>query len=165
MICLLNSAEPRRWRRIDPADIKITPLWDQERWPQFHNRLLKRIFRELRRHGLGHKIIASYAAPSLYQELEGRLPVRLIYSYLSNMLPRRALVRRLRGIQPPMDVEGTMRLLDSATVDGKRLSAAYRHRQMLRFLVDFTVLRRDLKLAYRAHQIMNGIRVLTAPQI
>ncbi|MCP5407256.1 MAG: hypothetical protein H6963_02690 [Chromatiaceae bacterium] len=161
MICLLNSAEPRRWRRIDPADIKITPLWDQERWPQFHNRLLKRIFRELRRHGLGHKIIASYAAPSLYQELEGRLPVRLIYSYLSNMLPRRALVRRLRGIQPPMDVEGTMRLLDSATVDGKRLSAAYRHRQMLRFLVDFTVLRRDLKLAYRAHQIMNGIRVLT----
>ena len=106
MICLLNSAEPRRWRRVDPGDTRITPLWEQERWPQFHNRLLKRIFRELRKHRLGHKIIASYTAPSLYQELEGRLPVRLIYNYLSNMLPRRILVRRLRGIQPAMDVEG-----------------------------------------------------------
>ncbi|MCB1750736.1 MAG: hypothetical protein KDI74_03365 [Gammaproteobacteria bacterium] len=160
MTYLLNSAEPRRWRRVDAADTKITPLWDQEQWPQFHNRLLKKIFRELRRQGLGHKIIASYTAPSLYQELEGRLPVRLIYNYLSNMLPRRVLVRRLRSIQPTMSVEGTMRLLDSATVNGNRLSTAYRHRQMLRFLVDFTVLRRDLKQAYRAHQIMNSIRVL-----
>ena len=160
MISLLNSAEPQRWLRIDPADNKITPLWSHEHWPQFHNRVLRRIFRELRKHGLGHKIIASYTAPPLYQELEGRLPVRLIYYYLANMLPRRALVRRLRGMQPAMDVEGTMRLLDSATLNGTRISTAYRHRQMIRFLVDFTVLRRDLKQAYRAHQVMNGIRVL-----
>jgi len=163
MIHLLNSVEPRRWRRVDPGNTRITPLWKQERWPQFHNRLLKRIFRELRKQKLGHKIIASYTAPLLYQELEGRLPVRLIYSYLSNILPRRVLLRRLRGIQPAMDVEGAMRLLDSATVNGSRLSTAYRHRQMLRFLVDFTVLRRDLKRAYRAHKVMNGIRVLTRP--
>jgi len=157
---LLNSAKPRRWRRTDTGDTVITRLWEQERWPQFHNQLLKRIFNEFRKHRLGHKIIASYTAPALYQELEGRLPVRLIYQYLANAIPRRVLVRRLRGIQPPMDVEGTMRLLDGATINGDRMSTVYLHRLMLRFLVDFIVLRCDLKQAYRSHRTMNGIRVL-----
>lgn len=156
-----NSAEPRRWRRVASGKTEIVRLWPNDFWPDFHNRMLKKIFQGLNQQGLGDKIIASYSAPLLYQELGGRLPVRLIYGYLANMLPRRTLVRRLRTLQPAINIEETMRLLDGATVNGERLSTAYRHRQMLNFLVDFAVLRRDLKNAYRAHQIMNGIRVLT----
>lgn len=160
---LLNSAEPRRWRRVAPGKSEITRLWQNQYWPSFHNRLLKRVLHRLDQRGLGDKVIANYAAPQLYQELGGRLPVRLIYGYLANMLPRRILVRRLRTMQPAPNIEETMRMLDSATVNGERLSTAFRHRQMLNFLVDFALLRRDLKNAYRAHQIMNGIRVLTRP--
>ncbi|MCP5415906.1 MAG: hypothetical protein H6965_02320 [Chromatiaceae bacterium] len=158
---LLKSVKPRWWRRIDFGESTVTSLWDQELWPEFHNQVLKRIFREFRKHHLVHKIAASYTAPGLYRKLDGRLPVRWIYHYLSNTLSRKALLRRLQRDQLVVDVEACMQLLDNAKPGGKHLSSAFQRRQMVRFLVDFLRLRSDLKQAYCAHRLMNSIRVLT----
>jgi class 3 adenylate cyclase len=54
-----------------------------------------------------------------------------------------------------------MNRLDGVLHEVRHQPAGFRHRQMLQFLQDFALLRRDLRQAYRAYQAMNSIRVLT----
>lgn len=137
--------------------------WPQPQWPEYHRRLLKRLFREFRSSGLERRVLACDAAPGLYKELNGQLPVRLICRYLEGTIGRREMQRRLEAIPSLDDPLRAMRVLNRALTGVRRQPAGRRRSAVLRFLVDFARLRRDLKLAYRAHWTMNRIRLLERP--
>jgi hypothetical protein len=155
-----------RWGAALDPDHEISSAnapWLQSQWPEFHHRLLKRIFCEIRRTGLERKILACNAAPGVFEGLNGQLPVRTICRYLEGVIRRRDMLRRLESMQSLEDPAQAMRLLNRAQTAIQRQPASRRRSVVLRFLIDFALFRRDLKLAYRAHWIMNRIRLLERP--
>ena len=161
---LVYSVEPKGSLHLDAGDMPIRPLWEQKEWPAFQRRLLKQLFREFHRNGLERHILAGHAAPTVYRELNGRLPVRLIYRYLMGSMRRRTLQRRLNGISGQGDPARIMKVLDRAASSIRRMPSGRRHQLVLRFLHEFAMLRRDLKLGYLAHVAMDRINILTRPR-
>ncbi len=136
------------------------PAFDH--WPEFRQRLFTKLFRELERKGLEGRILAFHAAPSVYREVAGRVPVRLICQYLGGAIHRRDLQRRLSGTRPPGELSRLIKVLHTALQGIKRFEVRVKRKIVLRFLVDFTLFRRDLKLAYGVYKAFNDIRLLTS---
>ncbi len=155
----------RRGAALDPdhGASAANAHWSQGQWPEFHHRLLKRIFREVRHNGLERRILACNAAPEIFEDLNGQVPVRIVCRYLEGVIPRRDMLRRLEGVSPG-DSARVMSLLHRAQTVIHRMSASHRRPIVLRFLTDFARFRRDLKLAYRTHWTMNRIRLLERSQ-
>ncbi|MCP3868383.1 MAG: hypothetical protein GY703_09865 [Gammaproteobacteria bacterium] len=130
------------------------------RWVEFRQQLVDELFRAVSRSGLEDKILACHEASFLYKELNGGVPVRVICQYLEGSIRRRELQRKLASIQPPADQARVLKLLDKAISDFKYMAGSKKKEIGLRFLVDFTVFRRDLKLAYKAYKAINGICLL-----
>ncbi len=137
--------------------------WNHDRWVEFHGRTLRNLVKSMRRLGLESRILAAYAAPEHHKQLAGALPVRLIAQYLSGQLSRRAILLRLRAVGAQTNLERSLSILDQGASKLKRMPAAQRRAQLHKFIIDFTLFRRDLKLAYYAHRTMSGIRILTRP--
>jgi hypothetical protein len=161
---ILFTTRPGILQRLQPEAGYDKTLWPQRRWPEYHHRLLKRIFREFRSRGLDRQVLACAMAPQVYRELGSRLPLRIICQYLAGSLPRQDMLRRLNGQNSLADPGQAMKLLDRRLAAVARTPARRRRWHILRFICDFALLRRDLKLAYRAHWAMNRIRLLSHPQ-
>ncbi len=164
MDLLLNSVRPSGTQDNDSSPVKTINPWKQEQWFAYHRRLLKSIFQGFRNNRMEQKILAGYAAPAIFEEMDGRIPVRTIYRYLSGVLRRREVQRQLSVMQLPLGPVQTMKILDRALTGIRRMPNRHRLHLLIRFMSDFTVLRRDLKLAYRAYRAMNQIHVLTRPR-
>ena len=149
---------PHAHARKEPS--AAHPAFDH--WPEYRQRLLQKLFRELERKGLEGRILAFHAAPSVYRELAGRVPVRLICQYLGGAIHRRDLQRRLSGTQPPGELSRLIKVLHTKLQGIKRTEVRVKRKIVLRFLIDFTLFRRDLKLAYGVYKAFNGIRLLTS---
>jgi class 3 adenylate cyclase len=132
-----------------------------KRWQRFHSILLEQLFRSLKRGRFLDKILANREAPQLYEELKGELPVRLIVRYLEGALSHRSMQQRLQTLTGLADKPAVLRLLQQRRQTIRAMPGSQRRRYAVEFLKDFAVLRRDLKLAYRAYWIMNQIRLLT----
>jgi len=161
---LIYSVEPKGSLALETGAMPIRPLWEQKGWTAFHGRFLKRLFREFRHNGLEQRILAGHSAPAVYRELNGRLPVRLIYRYLMGEMKRRALQRRLQGMTGQGDLARIMRVLDRAASGIRAMPRGRCQYLILCFLHEFTMLRRDLKLGYLAHVAMDRINILTRPR-
>jgi len=164
MELLLNSVRPSGAQGSGPSPVKTTNPWKQEQWPAYHRRLIKRIFQGFRNNRVDQKILASYAAPAIFEEMDGRIPVRTIYRYLSGTLRRRDVQRQLSVTQLPLGPVQTMKTLDRALTGIRHMPNRHRLHLLTRFMCDFAVLRRDLKLSYRAYRAMDQIHVLTRPR-
>ena len=161
---ILLATRPGIWQRLQPACHSAKAIWRQRRWPEYHQRLPRRIFKALKNRGLDRYVLACAMAPPIYRELKGRLPARVICQYLSGTISRQGMLRRIDGMHALADPEQAMKLLDRGLRAVTGMPARRRRWHLLRFLCDFTLLRRDLKLAYRAHWAMNRIRLLTHSQ-
>ena len=160
---LIYSVPLRGALARETASIPIRHLWEQADWPLFQRRLLRRLFREFRRSGLERRILAGHAAPSVYSELDGRLPVRQIYRYLAGTLKRRVLQRRLKAM-PGRHPLHMLKILDRAVTSIRYMPRGRRQYLVLCFLHEFAMLRRDLKLAYQCHRAMGRIHILRQPR-
>ena len=109
--------------------------------------------------GILRRVIASYRTPRLYHQLNQRVPIRDIYRYLSGVESRRDLLKHLHAMTPEMANEA-VRALDTVVNYIKRMPNAKHEDYTRRYLKDFLCFRRDLKLAYFAHQKMSHIRLL-----
>jgi len=146
-------------RRQDPnAPLEI------KRWQRFHSILLEQFFRGLKRGHLLDRILATREAPHIYEELKGELPVRLIVHYLEGSISHRRMQQRLAGLTGISDKGALLRLLQQRRLAIRTMPKSQRRRYAVDFLKDFAVLRRDLKLAYRAYWIMNQLHLLTRPE-
>ncbi|MEJ1487918.1 MAG: hypothetical protein RPU72_06140 [Candidatus Sedimenticola sp. (ex Thyasira tokunagai)] len=135
--------------------------WQNPHWPQFHARLLKRLLRQFKKGGLEQEILASHAAPEVYQDLKGCLPVRLVCQYLAGDIKKQGLQRKLSGMPGVNNPVQVMKVLDRAQSAIRNMPTATRRRRVFSFVRHFSIFRRDLKLAHQAFSAMSRIRILS----
>lgn len=122
------------------------------RWPRFHARMIRALLKQFSKCGLEREIIASHVAPEVYQDLEGRLPVRLICQYLAGDIKKKNLQRKLSGmpgVDNPLQVMKVMELAHNAI---RTMPVATRRQRVFSFARHFAIFRRDLKLAHQPLQ-------------
>ncbi len=135
--------------------------WQNPRWPRFHARLLKRLLRQFKKGGLEQEILASHAAPGVYEDLKGCLPVRLVCQYLAGDIKKQGLQRKLSGMPGVNNPVQVMKVLDRAQSAIRNMPTATRQRRIFSFVRHFSIFRRDLKLAHQAFSAMSRIRILS----
>lgn len=153
---LLEDATVRKIRGVEQK-VRIHPMSGGGNWRRF----LADIIRFLQQAGVGKKVLAAREAPALYNQLHGQVPVRLICQYLEGNLSQRKLIRRLAGAKNLKDPTDIIKLLDKASAKIRHVTKTQLQTYLLQFLKEFARLRRDLKMAYRSHWIMNHLRILT----
>jgi len=132
--------------------------WQNPECEKTREKLQTELFRRLERAGIIRRAIASYRAPRLYHQLKGQVPIKEIYHYLAELLPKKALIKRLSST-PDKGAE-VIKALDVVLGYIRRMPGAKQQEYALRYLKDFLTFRRDLKLAYYSYQQMSRLRVL-----
>ncbi len=156
---ILSFKGPSRYaRRIQSRHDQQAGTPDQ--WKSLSQHVLSEARRRFRQAGFMEKIFASHEAPKVYRELHERVPLGLITQYLEGGIPRRKLLQKLSGIKGVTQPDIVKKVLDIAAGRIENMSKARRDYRLKCFLRDFTVLRRDIKLAYQSHCAMNGIKIL-----
>jgi hypothetical protein len=110
--------------------------------------------------GLLPRIYAEAMVPAVYDDLQGRLPVPLIFDYLAGTASRRDMYRCLDAIRNEAEADAALRRLNSARSAIRSMGLAARRRCVVDFLIRFARLRRDLKLAHLAYRVMDQVRLL-----
>jgi class 3 adenylate cyclase len=151
-----KSADEGGWFSRSP-ELYVSP-WQNPVCEKTREKLQAELFRRLDRAGILPRAIASYRAPRLYHQLKGQVPIKDIYFYLADQLPKKTLAKRL-ATTPDKGVE-VLKVLDVVLNYIRRMTTAKQKEYALRYLKDFLTFRRDLKLAYYSYQQMSRLRVL-----
>lgn len=131
-----------------------------DQWSALSGQVLSEVRRRFKQAGLINIILASHEAPKVYKELHGRVPLGLICKYLEGDIPRRKLLQKLSVIKGLTQPDIAKKVLEIAAGRIENISKARHDYRIKTFLLDFAVLRRDMKLAYQTHCAMNGIKIL-----
>lgn len=156
---VFSAPLPKSLRLDRDSESPLRP-WKQPQWRDFHQRLLRQLLRQFMGTPLERSIHACHAAPTLYREINGALPVRVIAQYLAGELPRKQLWQRFGKGLEQAGGEGFVRRLEQVRQVIQTAPGARRRRRVLSFLRYFLHLRRDLKLARQAHRLMERVRLL-----
>ncbi|WP_052761276.1 hypothetical protein [Sedimenticola thiotaurini] len=161
---IVYSVKHRSTIRTDVDDPRLRVTWENDKWPGFHHRLMKRILKTFQGTRIERDLLACHAAPGIYQELNRQVPVRIICLYLSGRMTRRELKRKLNSLQSKAVPVKVIPVLDRMVTIIKGMPASRRRRRIFSFLRHFALFRRDLKQAYQAHVAMNRIHLLVRPE-
>ncbi|MEJ2529424.1 MAG: hypothetical protein P8Z39_04925 [Gammaproteobacteria bacterium] len=145
----------RSAQRNHTPDLKSDP-----RWKRLNEHLVTEVQRRFRQAGITTKIYAAHEAPKVYKELHGRVPLGLISRYLEGSLSKRRLAGKLSGLKSVSQPDMVRKVLEIAAGRIRNMSKERRQYRIKCFLRDFVVFRRDLKLAYQSHFVMNSIKIL-----
>jgi len=138
--------------------------WTHDGWQDFQGAVADALIRGLDLHGLGPRIILLYWLRAIGSRLGRPVPLSIVRDFVEGRLPRRRLAQRLEGIGLGLEPASVARVFERAAAQLKRLEPHERSRYLGRYLADFLVLRRDLKLAYKTYEAMDGIRLLDDSQ-
>jgi len=162
------------WRESELGDFRLSGrrgaetanslCWGQSGWQDFQTSVVEELFRYLDLNGLGSRIVLLYWLPAMEKKLGRPVPLSLVLDFVEGRLPRRRLAQRLESLSLGLDPGSVARVLERTTVQLKRLGGSERSRFLGRYLTDFLVLRRDLKLAYKTYEAIDGIRLVEDPQ-
>lgn len=133
-------------------------LWKNSECDRLQERLQAEIHKRLEKSGITRRAIAAYRTPRLYRQLNGQVPIREIYLYLSDQLTKKVLSKRLastadKGV-------AVIKALDVVLNYIRRMPPAKQQDYATHYLKDFMTFRRDLKLAYYSYQQMSRLRIL-----
>jgi len=150
--------------------------WASPRWRSFRLATRARLHRRLEQAGIAERIVLCYWLPTLRARLSAALPLSVLVAYCAGGLSRRQLRQQLgalddrlhtglytgldTGKKPRLDVAAGTRALDQLQDRLRRMGPADRAPYLDRFLSDFVVLRRDLKLAFKTYEAMDRLRLL-----
>lgn len=143
--------------QTDPAH------WHRPGWSDFQRAIVSELHRCLDLQGLTRRIALIYRLPAIRSQLGRPVPFSLALDFMEGRLPRRRLAERIDGLRLGLDPVTTARVLQRTVTDLKHLPPQGWARYLNRYLVDFLVLRRDLKLAYKTFEAMDGIRLIDEP--
>lgn len=132
--------------------------WQNPECEKLRLKLQAELFKSLEREGITRRAIAAYRTPRLYRQLNGQVPIREVYHYLAEQLPKKALNRRLASA--PDKGAAVIKALDVVLNYIRRMPVPKQQEYAARYLKDFLTFRRDLKLAYYSYQQMSRLRVL-----
>ncbi len=150
--------------RTDHDVPRLRVTWENDKWPGFHQRLMKQILKGFQGSRIERNLLACHAAPGVYQELNRQVPVRLICLYLAGRMKKRELQRKLNNLQGKAVPAQVIKVLDRMLLMIKSMPAPRRRRRIFSFLRHFALFRRDLKQAYQAHAAMRRIHLLVRPE-
>lgn len=134
--------------------------WPQPRWAAFQREILVALREGLERSGLRRAIEIAYAMPAVRASVGHPLPLSLVLDYAEGRLIRRRLEQRLAAVRNGLDATAVQQALDRTLGSLRRRDPAAADALLRRYLLDFLVLRRDLKLAYKTFELLDGIRLL-----
>ncbi|WP_295887619.1 hypothetical protein [uncultured Thiohalocapsa sp.] len=166
--CWLDEpANIRRLMQVPDAEtgsgdssLLLAPVqWSSTRWLGFRRGLRAGLHRRLVHAGFIDRIVLCYWMPALRAQLGAELPLALVADYCAGHLSRRRLSDRLATLDAQVERAEALRMLERCQTALRRLDGEERAGYMDRFIGDFLVLRRDLKLAYKTYQAMDRLRL------
>ncbi|MGB5834305.1 MAG: hypothetical protein WBG92_20295 [Thiohalocapsa sp.] len=134
--------------------------WASPQWQAFRAKTRAQLHQRLESVGTAERIVLCYLLPTLRAQIGAPVPLSLIADYARGRLPRRRLESRLRALDGQIDLDTAIRALDRCHGSVTSMNAPDRAPYLDRFLGDFLVLRRDLKLAYKTYEAMDRLRLL-----
>jgi hypothetical protein len=157
----------RRLLQVPDADsgtgdssLLLAPVqWSSRRWLGFRRLLRQRLHLRLLHTGFADRIVLCYWMPALRAQLGAPLPLALVADFCAGNLSRRRLGERLATLDTQVERVDVLRMLERCQAALRRLDAEERAGYLDRFVGDFLVLRRDLKLAYKTYQAMDRLRL------
>jgi len=167
LTCWLD--EPEELRRfltggapaVGPGAAEV--IESDPRWREFRRAVTAELHLCLQMHGLGERLAWVYWLSGIRAQIGKAVPLPLLADFFEGRLSRRRLLQRLEAQRPSAEAASLVRLIDRSLGETRRSALLGRGGELNRYLVDFAVLRRDLKLAYRVYEAMDGIRLLDAP--
>jgi class 3 adenylate cyclase len=141
-----------------PSEQKKKSAWGGAECESLRKELQLHLLKRLDRAGVMPRAIAAYRTQRLYHQLNGQVSIKDIYHFLTGDLPRRTLVKRLANT--PDKGSEVLKALDVVFSYIRRMPADKNQEYTIRYVKDFLVFRRDLKLAYYTYQQMSRLRVL-----
>jgi class 3 adenylate cyclase len=135
-----------------------TSHWHNSECDRLQEKLQSEIQKRLERAGITRRAIAAYRTPRLYRQLNGQVPIKDVYLYLAEQLPKKAISKRLAST--PDKGVAVIKALDVVLNYIRRMPTSKQQDYAARYLRDFLTFRRDLKLAYYSYQQMSRLRVL-----
>ncbi len=132
--------------------------WRDSECDKLQDKLQAEVHKRLERAGVTRRAIAAYRTPRLYRQLSGQVPIKEVYLYLTEQLPKKAISKRLAS-SPDKGV-AVIKALDVVLNYIRRMPAPKQQEYAARYLKDFLTFRRDLKLAYYSYQQMSRLRIL-----
>ena len=156
---LLLDPEPARHNAM--GETQAVPAHRQHSgWPLWQRDLLEQLAAGLEAEGRRRAIEVAYALPGLRTQLGQSLPLSLVLDYADGHLTRRRLERHLATLRGGLDPLVVFQTLERVQAQRLRQTPAEALALIGHYLVDFLTLRRDLKLAYKTFETMDGIRLL-----
>jgi hypothetical protein len=151
-------------RMADPGlDSRVSPgrgYWEDARWSGFQRALTAELFLCLEMQGLARAVVLLYRLSAARTPSGDPLPFLPVLDYVEGHISRKRLMQRLQYKRVGLDQAAVSRLIDAIIEDVKRVSERDKSAYLHRYLVDFLRLRRDLKLAFKAYETMDAIRLV-----
>jgi class 3 adenylate cyclase len=155
---LLMRRQPAESGWFSHAESAGTSPWQSQECDKLQERLQAELLKRLDRSGITRRAIAAYRTPRLFRQLNGQLPIKEIYLYLVEDIPKKSISKRLAST--PDKGVAAIKALDVVLNYIRRMPAAKHQEYAARYLKDFLTFRRDLKLAYYSYQQMSRLRIL-----
>jgi class 3 adenylate cyclase len=142
------------------SSLMLAPVqWSSARWTHFRRELREHLHRRLLHAGFVERIVLCYWMPALRAQLGAAMPLALVADFCSGNLSRRRLGERLGMLEGQVERGDALRMLERCQTALRRLESDERAGYLDRFMGDFLMLRRDLKLAYKTYQAMDRLRL------
>ncbi len=161
-LLIRKPAQESGWFSRNKSEEEDISAWQDPDCNKLQQKLQAELFKRMDRSGISQRAIAAYRTPRLYHQLKGQLPLKDIYLYLSDQLPKKAITKRLAST--PDKGVAALKALDVVLNYIRKMPAAKQQSYTTRYLRDFLTFRRDLKLAYYSYQQMSRIRVLQSAE-
>jgi class 3 adenylate cyclase len=152
-----SSGESGGWFSRSQITDRKSP-WKNPECESSRKELQLKLLKKINKAGLVPRAIAAYRTQRLYHQLNRQISIKDIYHFLAGDLPRRALVKRLANA--PDKGNDVLKALDVVFSYIRRMPANKNQEYAIRYVKDFLIFRRDLKLAYYTYQRMSRLRVL-----
>ncbi len=134
-------------------------------WQDCQRALKKSICQQLKRLGFVPLILAAYEARKVIREADKGVPITLVQRYLAGEIMRKELPRYLAALQlETASAATTVKKLELARDRIKHLTRDEQQQQLLDFIKDFLIFRRDLKSAFLTYQAMDQLSILSKPE-
>ena len=134
--------------------------WEDQRWGEFQRALTAELHHCLEAQGLTRPVTLLYRLAAMRTPSGQPVPLAPILDFVEGRISRSKLLRRIQRMRAGVDQTTLTRMLDGVLADIKRLPAGTQSPYLDRYLVDFLTLRRDLKLAYKTFETMDGMRLV-----
>ncbi|KOR28895.1 hypothetical protein TI04_09970, partial [Achromatium sp. WMS2] len=131
-----------------------------ERWRLFMRNMREDLVQRVINLDISQDIVASYLTPGVCRNLPSNTSPWMVYRYLTGKEERQKIINSIVSNCLPQPTPASVtKILDAAVIETKKVSKEGVRRYIGKMLIDFLILRRDLKLAYKTFEAMDQVSI------